>query len=240
LIGPTVDKNDQDSLNALSDNYIHQFPLSKYTPFVKRFIRYELKSSDFAFGYDLFTGFAPLQGNISKSFTGYGYIGFSIDFVYKQLNLDLSLVLAASKLRHDIIFPDFTWDNEMKTGIFIPQMQLGYTFSVNRPFNVTPFIGISQSQILPSYDEMINKPYLEDTYISSKISWQLGMSLNLYSKISIPFVSLRKSVQYQFFAKIKYCYSNLVFEQDTYDFNGAMHQITLSLGFLSRRVYRIY
>jgi hypothetical protein len=230
----------QENLNALSDKFISEFPYSVYNPFIRKIIRYKEKISDFAFGYDFDLIFAILNGNLKQSINNTVGFGFSCDLMYRNFVMDFSIVIGGAKLKQNISKQPTIWSKDMNATVLIPQIMLGYTFFNKNSINITPTVGLSMLSLSPLYDDVQNNPGLEEMEFNSNLTWSPGISLNFLSKQLYPTYIYRKTTSMQFYIQLKYSYSSFVFDQNADNFNGSMHQISLTFGVLMRKIFRAY
>jgi hypothetical protein len=83
-------------------------------------------------------------------------------------------------------------------------------------------------------------PALENLAFKSRPNWSAGISFNMFTKQLGTDTKQYKSRVIQFYAQLKYSYTNCVFNPDKSDFNGGMHQVVVVIGGLSRKVSRIF
>jgi len=229
----------QDSLNIKGDKFILKYPTSPYRPFVKRIIQYKIKVADFGLGYDFFLGYGFFTGKISDNLQDYLPFGFSIDFTYKNFDINLGVGLGLAKLRKEIVYQNIKWEKEMTADIYFPHASIGYTFFGNKQFSFNPFVGIQSLIFTPSYEDIMYYPALESIYLQSDVGVLAGISLNYFTKPFNNTNRYKKTVQFQGFIKLKYSYYQSGFRQDLYGFGGSMHTICLSFGGLMKQVNRI-
>ncbi len=229
----------QDSLNVQSDKFILKYSTSPYRPFIKRLIHYKIKISDFGFGYDVFMGYGFFNGGLSTNLVDYVPFGFSVDFNYKNFDLNLGIGLGIAKLKQEIVYQNIKWEKEMKADIYFPNLSLGYIVFGIKQFNFNPFVGVHTLILLPTYEDIQNYPQLENIYFQSDVSLLAGFSINYYSKPLKTTNRYHNSVQFQGFIKLKYTYYQSGFKKEYYGLDGSMHNICLSFGGFTKRVYKM-
>ena len=228
----------QELLNEQSDKFLLKYPTSPYAPFIKKVIRYKEKVSNFGWGYDISMGYCGFEGGISNSFSDYFAFGMSFDFVYTNIVLNVGFSMGGATLNKDIEFQSVIWSKDKKGDVIIPQASLGYTLFGSRRISITPFVGISGVYISPKWDDVRSNTLLEDVELTANAAWNIGFSINLFSKAFTTPRHLHKMSQMQGFIKLKYNYINSGFTEEYYGLDGAIHNVTLALGGFARRVKR--
>ncbi|NJO92490.1 MAG: hypothetical protein HC831_28590, partial [Chloroflexia bacterium] len=104
--------------------------------------------------------------------------------------------------------------------------------------NFTPFVGVSAIYISPQWEDTQNYTLLENVELNSDASWNVGISLNFYSKVFKTPSYFRKMSLVQGVLKLKYTYYQTGFKKEYYGLDGAMHQATIAFGGFTRRVKR--
>jgi len=236
-----LERTSQEKLNGMADDFLYRYPYSIYGPFVKKKIRVREKISKLAIGYGIYFGYTPFSGAISESLNNSGNIGFALDLYYSNLYFSLSYTFSGSTIKKDIqCQQNQVWEKNMSANIFMPAAQIGYLLFNKSKYNLTPFIGISFLHIEPGFEDILVYPVLENVYFDSNPNWSAGLSINLFSKPNLPSKIYKKSHIIQVYTQLKYTYSNFTFNQNSNDFNGSLHQLSLQISLLSRKVYRIY
>ncbi len=240
LLGSKYHIINQEILNNQSEKFLLKYPSSPYNPFIKKVIIYKEKVSDFGWGYDLALGYGNFEGGIAESFSEYFVLGMSFDFVYNNFDLNLGFSIGSSQLKKDIEYESVIWSKEKKGDVIVPMVSLGYTVLSKKRINFTPFVGVSGIYISPQWEDTQNYTLLEKVELNSDASWNVGISLNFYSKVFKTPSYFRKMSMVQGVLKLKYTYFHSGFKKEYYGLDGAMHQATIAFGGFTRRVKRSF
>jgi hypothetical protein len=229
----------QDSLNMLSDQFFFKYPSSTFRVFIKKVIQYKIKISDFGFGYDFFIGYGFFKGGISESLIDYAPFGFSIDLMVRNFDFNFGIGLGVTTLSKTIVYNNIRWEKDMKADIYFPTVSLGYNFNLNNRLSISPYAGVCNFYITPTYEDIQSYPQLEYISMHSNASPLFGIGFNYYSRPATFSVHRQRNLQFQGFIKLKYTYYQSGFNKDYYGLDGAMHTICMSFGGISRRIYRL-
>ncbi len=240
LLGSEHQIISQETINNQSENFLLKYPSSAYNPFIKKVIIYKEKVSDFGWGYDLSIGYGGFEGGIAESFSEYFVLGMSFDFMYHNFDLNLGFSIGSSQLKKDIEYETVVWSKEKKGDVIVPSASLGYNVLSKKRINLTPFVGVSGIYISPQWEDMQNYTLLENVELNSDVSWNVGISLNFYSKVFKTPRYLKKMSLIQGVLRLKYTYFHSGFKKEYYGLDGAMHQATIAFGGLTRRVKRSF
>ncbi len=228
----------QDTLNALADQFLDQYPESEYHFFTRNFIRIKLVPSRWGFAFEFFSGYGILTGSLSESYNNNVPMGVAFDIGYRNLVLYLRDYIGFSRTRTDMDYgAEGTWEKDSQVRLFLPEASLGYVVLDRDHLKMAPFVGIAGTMIGPTQYDQNKEPGLEAMDISA-FSYAVGLNLDIKLRRSgIPMVS--RGPEYNFwFLRFRYAYTMPRFEQKYEAFGGNMHYLTIGMGGFGKRIKR--
>jgi hypothetical protein len=230
-------KINQDSLNNEADNFLREYNNSPYEKYIRSYIRFVYKKSDWGIGVEFFSGYAILTKQLSETFSNPIPIGVAFDIQYKNFSLSLRDYIGFTKTLKPIPLSPGIWPKGESSIAFIPEASIGYVILDNTHFKCAPFIGIASTNISPSATK---KEEFKDLELSFTTTYTIGTSIDW------KFLPKKKS-GYTFpmgsdewMIRIRYAYCLPQFDKKYSGFNGTIHSITLGLGGFSRPYRRSF
>ncbi len=217
------DYTENAKINAQADQFLTQYPNSKYEDFVRQNIRYKYSHSDWSFGYEIFAGYGIHKKGIADNFRNSIPLGFNIDAEFHKFIMNGRLTLGPSKTLKKIKQNDIIWNKGSTATIVQPELSMGYLYE-NKSFKIYPFAGFTWITIDPSEDDTLDFPELKDLKISA-LGYNLGLNLDIkFNKKKNIFGS-----EYSFI-RFRYNYNLTQFEANLSKYSGTIHNITIGFG----------
>lgn len=233
---------DQDMLNAMANDFLKRFPLSTYGNYTRKNIRYQMSVSDWGYGVEFFSGYGVLTSTLGEAYGNNIPFGVAFDVEYKKFTLYLRDYIGFSKSKKDIYYDLGIWEKGQAVNVFVPEISAGYSVLNNNLCKVSPFMGISSTEIGPAVAETDKNPDLSEAALTFTTTYTLGMNVDfkLHKTYSNSyFLSNYKEVGY-WYLRLRYSYHMPQFYRHYPDMTGNMHNITIGIGGSGRRVKREY
>lgn len=225
----------QDSINLKADKYLEKYPYDEMNAFIRKYIRYKLVASKWSYGIEFFGGSGIFTKNLRSNFKNSITLGVDFDIGYKNFILFLRDNLGFCKTRKDIMFNNIKWDKGSSAEMILPEASVGYIVEENRYIRLAPFAGIIGSGISPSSKSQ----ELQDKNIPfASYSFGLNMDIKL-GRSRIPIVSRGLEHSY-WFVRLRYTYIMTEFSPNSPYYNSAIHNITIGIGAVGRKIKRSY
>lgn len=230
----------QESVNDACNGFMALYPNSEFEPFIRKYLRYQYKFSNWAYSGELFTGYGVFTGDLSNKFTNPVHLGLSAELSYKKLILFLRIYGGFGLTRDAIMFPQGTWAKSAQTSVTVPEASLGYKVYTNRVVEVAPFAGISSIHIGPTTED--KKKYPEYQHVGFQtLSYSAGVNMDLKLPRSEYVGMFRVSSRQGYtFIRVRYAYIHQLPEQKNSMFTGNLHSLTIGIGLFGRRAVREY
>lgn len=231
--------SDTDSLNVLSNQFLTSYPNSKYENFVRKYIRYELTYSKWAFTFEFFSGYGILTGDLSKTFNNLVPIGVAFDVYYKNWVIYFRGTVGISKTKVDLPYNNGVWKTGSTANIALPEASLGYVIMDKRFFKLAPFAGFGGTEISAPGTEIKKYPDLKNAGYKVTRTYFVGVNTD----IKLGQAKMRSSgygtEESYGFLRIRYTYAIPELER-RYNLPGNIHTITVGIGGLARKIKRSY
>lgn len=228
----------QEDLNADADRFLSSYPDSKYESFVRNEIRYVFKTSDWAFGFELFTGNARLSGGLQQNFKNSAMLGVGFDVGYRNWMSYWRINMGFSNVKADSIKVDnIPWFSGNRADLLVPELSLGYKVLNNEKCEVVPFVGIGGTSFTPSEAAINKDPVLADLSLGPKINYLLGVN------VDIKFAQNRATELGETgngYVRLRYTYNLANLHKENPMFSGNVHLITIGFGGIGRSIRRMF
>lgn len=218
----------QDTINLLSDSFLNKYPNSKHEKFIRKYIRHKRIQSKWGFGYEFFSGYGLLTGDLKNNFKNNIPIGVAFDLSYKKFNLYLRDYIGFSRTKNDISYDAGVWDKNSQVRVIIPEASVGYKVLDNKHITFAPFAGISGT-IISATEHDIEIDGNLDNVEKSTISYTAGLNLDIKLK--------KKQNRYEssyWFMRVRYGYTFPQYDNKYIGYSGNMHYITIGFGQFGR------
>lgn len=227
----------QQTLNDQSDRFIENYPNSEYEDFIRKYIRYKFVTSNWGYGFEFFSGYGLGTGDISKYYSNNIPFGIAFDIYYKNFALYLRDYIGFSNTKEDINYSNGIWEKNSQARIYVPEASVGYLAFQNNFLQLSPFLGIGATGISATENDKEEEPDLEEVDIDFTTTYILGVSFDIKLKKSkTPIVS--KVEDSFWFIRLRYSYNYTRFDKKYPDFSGNLHNITIGIGGIGRKIKR--
>ncbi|MCC7030090.1 MAG: hypothetical protein IT257_07275 [Chitinophagaceae bacterium] len=234
LISPTADQTvTQDTLNISANKFLKDHPASEFEKYVRKYIRHEYIASKWALTCEFFTGFGNFTGQLADSFKNNWSLGIAFDICYKKWSLYMREYFGFSSTKDSLHFEGANWRKNAKASITLMEASFGYAIIDNRYLNMSPFAGLSYTDISPT--EKDNKKYPEYENIGLKYSLTYTVGFNVDYKLK--FMQRSDDPSYGF-VRLRYAYNKPQFTKRYSGFDGNYHYLTIGVGVLIRNTKR--
>lgn len=230
----------QDSLNLSANQYLTSYPRSRFEDYVRKYIRFEFKNSNWGLGFEFFSGYGVFTDNLREQFKNHVSVGVAFDICYKKFTLFLRDYIGFSRTLDSITFNNnSTWRKDSKAQIFLPEASLGYVTLENKKLKLIPFLGISSTDITPIQADIKKIPEYENVGLKFTTTYTVGLNLDFKLGKARRVINRPAEPSY-WFLRIRYAYNKPQFDRRYNRFNGAFHYLTIGIGALERRSKRDY
>ena len=154
---PLVKENFQQAVNAESDLYLSTYPESEFNPFVRRYIRFVMKVSEWGFGYGIALGYLGLPGDLGRHLKDYVLLSMVFEGSYRQVYACLGVDIGAAHHLQTGFLYNGTWKDNllvMHTGAYLAG---GPILTLGGNLTVIPHTGIGYMDFSPPHDEAIKE-----------------------------------------------------------------------------------
>jgi hypothetical protein len=230
----------QDKLNGMSDIFLNKYSDSPYENFTRQYIRYKLITSDWAFGFEFFSGASFFTENLGKRYSSSASFGVAFDIGYKNWMLYLRNHIGAGNTLIDIYDSayNFIWLKGAQYTIFQPELSVGYLLLDSKRFRLAPFAGIASTDISPPTSQSTTNPDLKNFELPFTYTYSLGFTIDFKLKASlIPLIS-QSQEQGFWFIRLRYGYTMPQFSHKYPDITGNVHYVNIGIGGIASRVKR--
>lgn len=229
----------QESINQACNGFMLLFPNSEFEPYIRKYLRYQYTESKWAGGFELFSGYSVLTGEMSSKFTNLVPLGVAVDVSYKKFILYLRIYGGLGLTRDSIVFANGTWEGDAQLRAIIPEASIGYTVYSNRSVEIAPFVGIGSMGVDPTKNDKDRIPEYEFVGLKHTGLYLLGVNVdvtlqNSGSDLLGGFGQSKSKI----FLRLRYTYTDPGFEKTYPGFSGDFHSLTIGIGILSRQVKR--
>lgn len=230
VIGRSITVED-DKLDSMGNEFLQKYPESKYTKFIKENIRSRYTKSDWALGFDFFSGYGITTGNALYNFKNHVPIGVGFDVYYKKLVLYLRDYIGFDRTLNDIEHNKVVWPKRSQVRIYLPEASLGYPVISNKLLRITPFAGIAGISFSPTMVDVQRDKSLE-TFEKFMTKAAAGINTEfLLNTSSGRFWGMAEDDE--FFLRLRYGYNFSNSNKIPYA-SGNVHYITIGIGGVGR------
>ena len=234
-------QDNQEILNRKSDKFLTEYPKSKYSGYIRNYIRYEYAQKGFSWGCELYSG-AVIFGNKTSEYLSDGAtFGAGILWGIYKFQINTRAVFVFSKLKNDITYNNVIWHKDERAQAMIGELSLGYLFYAGKKIIVSPVLGLGWLLVNPYENDKKKNPDLEDIEIDSYASPLFGIDLSweFYHKNYFNY-NFNKNMFAFYSLNVRYVFQPVSFPNKYNYLNGFVHSISLSLKFGFGGVRRVY
>lgn len=223
-------------INTITRKFIKTYPNSEY---IKLLDSYELKLSNWGWGYAMNFGYSAKTGDFSKYFhKNDGVMDLSIDATYKRVMANMGFSVAFGKVQEDIILSnDLVLPKNISASQINFYLSFGYRFFDNKRFILTPIAGIGCAWINPgSESERKENPSLE------QFNYSYGLTTNIGIMTDIRFGRITRVPGQNFFypsffaMRLSYKFFHHNLKETPIHYNGNLHTITAGFSLYGKRI----
>ena len=242
-----IESERQKSLNADATEFINKYPNSKWTPYVRNYVRYRYELSPWFFGINFGGGYNGLTQDLKSRYGNTGSLDFELFFGYNRLGLafDGHIAFLRNKMAESFTFDDgfeVTWPEDAAARFYRLSLNAFSHMKLSKDFYAVPIAGIGFSSIQPTESDMEDFPdlevfktgYFETFNIGVGIQWRFKKNIEEYSSI----FSGAYREQSNWYLQLRYIYSEPQFQRKLAGFKGQYHTVTLSIGGFGRSYRR--
>jgi hypothetical protein len=232
---------EQDFLNVLADEFLENFPDSKYEDYTREFVRFKIVPAKWGFGFDFFSGFGTFTGGLQNDFGKHIPVGVAFDIQYRNFVLYLRDYIGIGKMRDSISIGSTIWEKGSTINIFIPEASIGYVVHDGNHFKIAPYAGIAATLLTPTEAAIDDHPEYKNISRSAT-TYAIGMNVDLKlgkPKSKVHMVSAGPEDAF-WFLRIRYGYGIPQFDKKYENFSGNVHYISVGLGGFGRKLKRDY
>ncbi len=238
ISGQDYPEINQEKINNLSDDFLKNHPGSQYDEFTRQNIRYKFIPAKWGFAFEFFSGYGFLTDQLAEHFKNSIPFGVAFDVCYKDFSLYLRDYIGFSKTKLDIPYENGIWEKKSPVRIFLPEASLGYTAIENKYLKLSPFIGISSTDIGPTEYDIEKNKELEKAELEFTSTYSLGLNLDIkLGKSKMAMVTYGPEQSY-WFLRLRYSYNMPQFDNKYEGFSGQFHSITVGIGGFGRKLKR--
>ena len=236
--GEPLMKLSPDNVNSMATLYLETYPDSPYETFIRTNIRYKYEPSKWGIGIEFFSGFGMFTGELSEMYHNHGVLGVGFDIEYHKFTLYLRNYIGFANTKQDREIAGVLWTKGSPAQMFFPDASLGYAVVENDKIKISPFAGVGGASIGPGSLELEERPELEALEVGFSPSYTLGLNLNIKMGWDTSIISMNDDKSY-WFIRIRYGYTMPQFGNYSLH-NGNVHQLTIGMGGLYRRMKRVF
>lgn len=183
----------QEELNKRGKDFLNNYPDSEYAHFVRHYVRYEFKRSNWKGIFGASAGYQSFVGSAERSFSNAFMLGFNGEMYYKNVGLLLGLnATLGYKTKKDIFFNDhILWSQKSEATSSNWDIALGYRVINRSHISVVPFAGLGGYVFSPREKDIKNFPELEKQNVKTlsyvfglKVDYELDNSFSLGVRFS--------------------------------------------------------
>jgi hypothetical protein len=171
----------QHEINNQCDSFLAAYPGSTYEHYIRNYIRYVVKRSDWGIGMDLSIGYVNAGMKSDYIQDGFAF-GIGWDFHHKKLGLFTRINIIGTKTKKDFYFtPAAILSAGSSVTYIMPELSLGYEALDNKNFMLMPFAGFSGFFCDPVQNDQDSQQELKNKELSS-FCYQVGLNCDIKLK----------------------------------------------------------
>ncbi|GEM_PF-2467065 len=222
----------QITINSASSNFIKSYPNGKYEKYTKNYIRYEYVPKGFSFGMEFYSGATFLNTKTSQYFNNGAEFGFGFIWGFGKLQFNTRGAFVFSRLKGNIIYKNYTWENGQRAQLFIPELSFNYKFILNKKTTISPILGLGWFSAAPYDEDKKKNSDLNDIEINSKAAPIMGIEISHEYSNQYYYNYFYRRPMYAFYSwNLRYEIQHVPFDVNYSNMNGLMQNIVLSFKF---------
>jgi hypothetical protein len=234
LISPTADRTvTQDTLNKFANKFLKDHPASEFEKYVRKYIRHEYIASKWGLTCEFFTGYGNFTGQLADSFKNNWSLGIAFDICYKKWSMYMREYIGFSSTKDSLHFEGANWRKNAKASITLMEASLGYAIINNRFLKMSPFAGLSYTDISPTEKDKNKYPEYENIGLKYSLTYTLGFNADF----KLQFMQRSDDPSYTF-VRLRYAYNKPQFTKRYPGFDGNYHYLTIGVGAFIRNTKR--
>lgn len=215
------DFHSRDELNLLADEFLAQYPKSKYEKYIRSNIRFVYRRSETAVATDFSIGVGVFNGQVAESFETAFMAGLGLEYNYKNWGVLGRVNFGDSKTIKDILIND----KFVKKGLeFRPLlMDIGASYAVfeNDILKIAPTAGIGFASIFPLQKTIDENAELKDAETGLNFAYSFGLNTDF---------KLGSIMNDAFYWPLRFRYGYTALDFKSSGLKGGMHTITVGIG----------
>ncbi|MBK8946669.1 MAG: hypothetical protein IPM32_15555 [Ignavibacteriae bacterium] len=225
----------QENVNSQADIFLEKYKYSSYTYFVRNYIRFVYKFSDWAYGYGIDLGFGSFTDGTIHYIKSYLPLGMQLDLYYKDFVSSLRFSAGViSKVKQEFEYIGI-WKKDLKLNIYHAELSLGFPIMYFSNLRVNPYAGVALGNISPPSE--VAKEDGNDVDLGTEFGFVFGFNTTISFSSTV-----NKFDDFSLFGdwllNIRFGYSTVSFKDRNPLLNGNTYFITLGFGGISRSLFR--
>jgi hypothetical protein len=226
----------QGKVNALATDYINTHTDSYLIPFVKNYIRFVVRPSDWGFGLDLFSGYGSFTGSLGRHFRPVIPLGIALEAQRRKAIADFRIFLGfGGKVLREFDYEGH-WKKDLALTVVYPELSLGYALVDNPAVRCFPFAGLAPMFISPP--EKDREEPGNDVELNSGWTATIGFNCDLKLGSAGNLTRAPNATGYSF-VRIRTGFSFPGFDKQIPGFSGNLFFVQIGYGGISRKLVRV-
>lgn len=143
----------QDKENKLADEFLKKYPDSKYTYFIRHYIRYVLKQGEDGWGMYFGVGTLGFNGSLGNYLSNNTSMELGFDILRKDTLYSIDMgVGIVNKIKNQFSNGADIWPADMEVVMLMVGFEVGRKYKINKSI-LYPYIGITYNSAYPSDTE---------------------------------------------------------------------------------------
>jgi hypothetical protein len=228
LANPDPSPQIQQAINQRATDFILQFPKSPLVDFVRKYVRFQMKESNWGFGLDFFLGFGQGSQDLGAYFNNHFTLGHGFEAQYRRIAFFGRNYLGFGTTRKASTIDGKRWEKGKPYAVFLPELSAGYYLLHHKNFRLCAFGGIASLDLGPTMAEIQKNEELETFQKEFTMATIWGFHVDVPIAKASNMVSRRERSYW--FLRIRYSLADPRFEKFYMNGKGTMQTFTLSLG----------
>ncbi|MFZ1290507.1 MAG: hypothetical protein WAR79_10465 [Melioribacteraceae bacterium] len=225
----------RENVNSQADMFLEKYKYSAYTYFVRNYIRFVYKFSNWAYGYGIDLGYGSFTGGTKDFIQSYMPLGMQLDLYYKDFVSSLRFSAGIiGKVKQEFEYKGI-WKKGLKLNIYHAELSVGFPMMYFSNFRVNPYAGVALGNISPPSE--VAKEDGNDVDLGTEFGFVFGLNSTISFSSSVnEFDDL--AVFGDYLLNIRFGYSTVSFKGRNPVLNGNTYFITLGFGGITRSLFR--
>jgi hypothetical protein len=227
----------QEEINFDSDAFLRKYPQSEYEDYIRKNIRYVIKTSDWSLGIEIGLGGSLYSGGLNDYFNSYIMFDAGLEGSYNKWFLGLNMDIGTAKAREPFEY-NGSWGENLRLNHTAFKGNLGYNIFENEDFRIIPFAGVGAMKIAPTEED--KKQPGNDVSLGYSIIYSVGINTDYKFGIHNFPSMFFGTEQGTYFIRLRAGYNFPTFKSDDVRFSGGMFFFQIIWGSFGKKVYRDY